>query len=88
MTVATRQCVVDPAALRSVERVFRRAVVETRDARAWHAILRALGNHKVPRDYGLPGQPDKKTRLKAREGAGTDETPSSSESRESDSKAS
>lgn len=50
----------------SVERVFRRAVIETRDARAWHAILRALGNHKVPRDYGLPGQPDKQTRLKAR----------------------
>ncbi|TAJ19043.1 MAG: hypothetical protein EPO68_06900 [Planctomycetota bacterium] len=51
----------------SVERVFRRAVIETRDARAWHAVLRALGNWKVPQDYGLPPQVDKKARLKARE---------------------
>lgn len=48
----------------SVERVFRRAVVETRDARAWHAILRALGNWKVPQDYGLPLQVKKKERIR------------------------
>lgn len=61
----------------SVERVFRRAVIETRDARAWHAILRALGNHKVPQDYGLPPQPDKQARLRARgldQAAGGSET--------------
>ncbi len=37
----------------SVERVFARAELETRDASAWHQIMRALGNHKEPRDYGL-----------------------------------
>jgi tRNA/rRNA methyltransferase len=37
----------------SVARVFARAPVETRDARAWHQIMRALGNHKEPHDYGL-----------------------------------
>ncbi len=37
----------------SVERVFRRTEFETRDARAWHAIMRALGNRKSPMDYGL-----------------------------------
>lgn len=40
----------------SCERLFRRAPIETRDARAWHAVLRALGNTKTPADYGLlPG---------------------------------
>jgi tRNA/rRNA methyltransferase len=51
----------------SVERVFRRAVLETRDARAWHAILRALGNRKVPSDYGLPLQLGKQERMRARD---------------------
>ncbi len=37
----------------SVERVFARAPMETRDARAWHQIMRALGNAKQPSDYGL-----------------------------------
>ena len=39
--------------LASIERVFARAPLETRDARAWHLLLRALGNEKTPRDYGL-----------------------------------
>lgn len=39
----------------SAARVFARAPLETRDARAWHAIFRALGNRKSPLDYGLKG---------------------------------
>lgn len=41
--------------LASVERVFARAPLETRDARAWHMLARALGNEKSPGDYGLTG---------------------------------
>jgi tRNA C32,U32 (ribose-2'-O)-methylase TrmJ len=41
----------------SVERVFSHAELETRDARAWHTIMRALGNRKSPMDYGLGGSP-------------------------------
>ena len=37
----------------SVERVFSRAPLETRDARAWHLLLRALGGDATPQDYGL-----------------------------------
>ena len=37
----------------SVERVLRRAGVETRDARAWHQAMRALGSEKKPADFGL-----------------------------------
>ncbi len=39
--------------LASIERVFGRAPLETRDARAWHMLLRALGNERTPREYGL-----------------------------------
>ena len=39
--------------LASIERVFGRAALETRDARAWHLLARALGNEKTPGDYGL-----------------------------------
>ena len=39
----------------SVERVFSRAPLETRDARAWHLLVRALGGNGDPRDYGLEG---------------------------------
>lgn len=39
--------------LASIERVFGRAELETRDARAWHMLLRALGNEKKPGDYGI-----------------------------------
>jgi TrmH family RNA methyltransferase len=37
----------------SIERVFARAPLETRDARAWHLLARALGSERTPRDYGL-----------------------------------
>jgi TrmH family RNA methyltransferase len=39
--------------LAAIERVFARAPLETRDARAWHLLARALGNEKTPGDYGL-----------------------------------
>lgn len=46
-----------PSVERDIEtsalRVFARAPLETRDARAWHAIFRALGNRRTPMDYGL-----------------------------------
>lgn len=37
----------------SIERVMSTAPFETRDGRAWHAILRALGSTTVPADYGI-----------------------------------
>ncbi len=37
----------------SIDRVFSRAPLETRDARAWHLMLRALGSRKRPEDFGL-----------------------------------
>jgi len=39
--------------LASIERVFGRAELETRDARAWHLLLRALGNETKPGDHGI-----------------------------------
>jgi TrmH family RNA methyltransferase len=36
-----------------VERVFSRAPLETRDARAWHLLLRALGDERTPGDFGV-----------------------------------
>lgn len=39
----------------SIERVFSRAPLETRDARAWHLLVRAIGGEARPQDYGLPG---------------------------------
>ncbi len=46
-----------PAAQRDVasmiERVFSRAQLETRDARALHMILRALGSTLEPKDFGI-----------------------------------
>lgn len=64
----------------SIERIFTRAPVETRDARAWHLVLRALGNAKSPADYGLESTPRKarrnealdKARARARDGDETD----------------
>jgi TrmH family RNA methyltransferase len=41
----------------SIERVFARAALETRDARAWHLLARALGNERTPGDYGLEIEP-------------------------------
>ncbi|MFT5198044.1 MAG: tRNA/rRNA methyltransferase [Planctomycetota bacterium] len=37
----------------SIERVFSRAELEDRDARAWHLMLRALGNETRPDAMGL-----------------------------------
>lgn len=43
--------------LASIERVFSRAELEDRDARAWHLMLRALGSTLTPVDLGLPQAP-------------------------------
>lgn len=52
-----------PAARRDIEeaidRVFSRATIENRDARAWHLMLRALGSDKTPQDFGLDPTPEK-----------------------------
>lgn len=62
-----------PAARRdieaSIERIFSRAPVETRDARAWHKILRALGSARTPPDYGLGTAPKRGRRQEAVERA-------------------
>jgi len=39
--------------LAMIERVFSRAPLENRDARAWHLILKTLGSRLDPRDLGL-----------------------------------
>lgn len=41
----------------SIERVFSRAPLETRDARAWHLLARALAGKKAPSDFGI-GMPE------------------------------
>ena len=38
----------------SIDRIFVRAPLATRDARAWHLLARALGGKRRPSDYGLP----------------------------------
>jgi len=53
----------------SVARVFSHSEVETRDARSWHTIMRALGNKKSPLDYGLAGSPKEARRKEALEKA-------------------
>jgi len=44
----------------SIDRVFSRAELETRDARAWHLMLRALGSTKKPSDFGIDPNPSRK----------------------------
>ncbi len=39
----------------AVDRVFARAPIESRDARAWHMMMRALGSRATPMDFGLQG---------------------------------
>ncbi|MEM8711725.1 MAG: RNA methyltransferase [Planctomycetota bacterium] len=39
-----------------IERVFTRAPLEPRDARAWHLILRAMGSEAEPAEFGVGGQ--------------------------------
>ncbi|MEM7515997.1 MAG: TrmH family RNA methyltransferase, partial [Planctomycetota bacterium] len=41
----------------SIERVFSKSELETRDARAWHMMARALGSQKTPMDFGLDPNP-------------------------------
>jgi tRNA C32,U32 (ribose-2'-O)-methylase TrmJ len=56
--------------LASIERVFTRAVIENRDARAWHQLLRALGDTSTPAHFGLSGSPRDARRLEALQRAG------------------
>ena len=49
----------------SIERVFSRAPLETRDARAWHLLVRAIGGEAHPEEYGLAPGPE--TRAGSRE---------------------
>lgn len=37
----------------SIERVFSHAQLETRDARAWHLLARAVGGDRTPAEFGL-----------------------------------
>jgi len=46
----------------SVDRVISSAPLESRDGRAWHAIMRALGNHKIPADYGIKDEQPRRAR--------------------------
>ncbi|MCC7014182.1 MAG: RNA methyltransferase [Planctomycetes bacterium] len=39
----------------SIDRVFTRVPIESRDARAWHMMMRALGSELAPRDFGIGG---------------------------------
>ncbi len=41
----------------SIERVFTRVPIESRDARVWHMMMRALGSDMTPRDFGIGGPP-------------------------------
>jgi tRNA C32,U32 (ribose-2'-O)-methylase TrmJ len=41
----------------SIDRVFTRVPLESRDARAWHMMMRALGSKLAPRDFGIGGPP-------------------------------
>lgn len=50
----------------SIDRVFVRAPVESRDARAWHMMMRALGSERTPLDFGLGQTPKHRRRDKAR----------------------
>ena len=60
-----------PAARRdieaSIDRVFQRAPIESRDARAWHMMMRALGSERTPIDFGLDRTPKNRRRKKALE---------------------
>lgn len=44
----------------SIERVFARAPLESRDARAWHMMARALGGGARPEDFGLDPSPSRR----------------------------
>lgn len=55
--------------LESIERVFTRAPLEDRDARAWHLMLRALGSTLTPNDLGLELSPKRARRDSLRSAA-------------------
>ncbi|MEX1023652.1 MAG: RNA methyltransferase [Planctomycetota bacterium] len=59
-----------PAAARDIEasvrRLFARAELETRDARAWHLLARALGDETEPSDYGVEALESPKAEREAR----------------------
>jgi tRNA/rRNA methyltransferase len=54
---------------RSIERVFSRAPIESRDARAWHMMMRALGSRATPADLGVAGSEKELRRKQALERA-------------------
>lgn len=56
--------------LAMIDRVFSRAPLEDRDARAWHLVLRALGNRTTPKDLGIELSPKAARRRQALEEAG------------------
>ncbi len=49
---------------RMIERVFSKAPMETRDASAWHQLMRALGSDAKPADFGLNPNPEPRVRPK------------------------
>jgi len=51
----------------SIDRIFGRVPVESRDARAWHMMLRALGSRKAPGDFGIEGTPKSRRRKRVLE---------------------
>jgi TrmH family RNA methyltransferase len=51
----------------SVERIFTRAPIESRDARAWHKILQALDGDRHPSELGVPTIPRDARRRRALE---------------------
>lgn len=76
----------------SIERVFSRAPIEPRDARAWHMMMRALGSAKGPGDLGVEVPVKRARREQALDRArrkgvgdasGTPEVPGSQESPDS-----
>lgn len=57
----------------SVRRIFARADLETRDARAWHLLARALGNEMEPSDVGVaPLKSPKVARAERKANEGSD----------------
>lgn len=54
---------------RSIERVFSRAPIESRDARAWHMMMRALGSRATPSELGVEGSEKELRRKQALERA-------------------
>jgi len=53
----------------SIERVFSRGPIESRDARAWHMMMRALGSAKTPMDFEVEPTPNARRRAQALERA-------------------